>query len=263
MAHAPCCVWDFTLKEKYSDVETLKEMLEENCKKWCFQLEQGSTGYKHYQGRFSLKLKARITGVIKLFGNAFHFSITSNENRDNNFYVTKEEGRIDGPWSNEDEKIIIPFHLKNKTLWPWQQKIANDCKELYERIINVIVDTEGKIGKSILSSWIMANKLGMCLPPLNHYKDLMQFVCSTDISRLYIIDMPRGHNQKELNSFWGGIETLKNGQAFDTRYKGRYKIFDPPSIWVFMNTEPDKELLTKDRWKFWGVSEEKELIQYY
>ena len=57
----PMYTYDFTLGCEFCDVETLKKLLSEHCKKWVFQKEQDEkTGYLHFQGRVSLKEKKRI-----------------------------------------------------------------------------------------------------------------------------------------------------------------------------------------------------------
>jgi hypothetical protein len=68
-----------------------------------------------------------------------------------------------------------------------------------------------------------------------------------------MIDMPRAIKKDKLNGFYSAIESLKDGYAFDDRYKFVEKIFDSPCIWVFTNTYPDTDLLSEDRWKFWHV----------
>ncbi len=107
MANNECCTWDFTLPETDNPPAAVRAWLKEKCKKWCFQLEEGDGGYIHYQGRISLKVKSRHgpqrTGA--------HWSPTTNENRDNNFYVTKPETRINGPWKDTDP--YIPLQVAN------------------------------------------------------------------------------------------------------------------------------------------------------
>jgi len=59
------CVWDFTISvDKVDNLEVLKDKLKIHCKKWIFQQEKGISGYEHYQGRVSLKVKARKGAVL-------------------------------------------------------------------------------------------------------------------------------------------------------------------------------------------------------
>ena len=61
--------------------------------KWTYQLEKGASGYIHYQGRISLKNKT--VNIAKLCPiKQMHWSQTSNENKDNDFYACKDETRL-------------------------------------------------------------------------------------------------------------------------------------------------------------------------
>lgn len=274
MAQNACCVWDFTAPEHmFEDVaeegdmsteSVLKELLTDMCKMWTFQLEEGTeTGYRHFQGRVSLKIKRR----FPTFGSEYHFhwSPTSNANKDNNFYVLKDETRIRGPWSYPvDTNGFIPSHLQNITLHPWQEYIKSQARfdRIERRTINVVVDPEGNKGKSFLAMYLTAHGLAECIPPVDSFKDVMQMVMGLDKVPLYIIDLPRGLPKERMGSFYSGVETVKNGYAFDTRYKMKRMLFEIPNIWVFSNSLPDKQLMSRDRWKFWSIDANQHLVPY-
>ena len=110
----PIAVWDFTLAERTCNVGELKEFLNKHCKRWAFQLEEGEqNGYKHYQGRVSLKVRAR-KGPCH---DAIHWSPTSKDVAvtGNEFYVLKEETRVLGPWTDRDP--YIPRQVRGIELW--------------------------------------------------------------------------------------------------------------------------------------------------
>lgn len=245
------CVFDFTSFQENKDdiIETLKKY----CKHWTFQQEEcPTTKKKHFQGRLSLKVKERLSGAIKKFP-GWHLSITSTENRDNNFYVCKEDTRCDGPWSDTDTKTYIPRQIQGITLRPWQQYVVDDRGVWNTRHINVIVDTEGNNGKSTLKTYVGCHKLGRAIPFMNDYKDIMRIVMDTPKVPLYIIDIPRALRKDQLFQFFSGIETLKDGYAFDDRYSFREEYFDCPNIWIFMNKIPELDYMSKDRWKFYTI----------
>lgn len=267
------CTWDFTQKIGFIEKEVPNDMipkdmeitnrnkliakLEKECKKWSFQFERGASGYLHYQGRFSLKTKMRLNSVKELFKDwkDIHFSITSNENRDNNFYVMKEESRIAGPWTDEKDKpIYIPRQIREiSMLYPWQQQVVDDADVWNKRTINILFDPVGDNGKSTLKTYIGVNKIGRAIPPFDNYKDIMRMIMNTEKRRLYIIDMPRALKQDKVEQLFGGIETLKDGYAFDDRYNFKEEYFDCPNIWVFTNKIYPDELLSKGRWKYWTI----------
>lgn len=257
------CTWDFTVSSEHINLTEFKAELKEHCKKWVFQEELGELSkYQHYQGRVSLKTKTRQPS--KLFKcKSIHWSITSTENRDNNFYVTKTETRINGPWSDEDIETYIPRQIREiETLRPWQKQVIENAKTWDTRSINVIHDTKGNNGKSILKTYIGVHKIGRSLPFTNDYRDMMRMVMDTDTVPLYIIDIPRALRKDQLFQFFSAIETLKDGYAYDDRYHFKEKYFDCPNIWIFMNTLPEKSYLSNDRWKFWTITEDYTLTDF-
>ena len=234
--------WDFTLKAEGLDIDELKARIKEDCKKWCFQLEEGESGYKHFQGRVSLKVKAR---KGPQWYPAVRWSVTSNANKENDFYVMKSETRIDGPWSDQDK--YIPRQVRGIKLYPWQQRILEDRLDFDTRTINIVYDTAGNKGKSTLCTYAGSKGLARRIPILESYKDFMRMVMDTPKSSLYLVDFPRGLSKGNCVSFWGAIETLKDGYAYDDRYNFREEYFDSPNIWVFCNKLPDFELLSRAR----------------
>jgi len=250
MRNNAVCNYDFTLWDKGGGISppSVKAELNKISKKWCFQLEDAGSG-KHYQGRFSLKIKKRISEFSLL---SAHLSVTSKENIDNDFYVCKEETRIAGPWRNDDKYIPRQVREIDKLL-PWQEFIEADIGVWNTRTINIVYDNVGCIGKSTIVAYL-CNKGGTAtVPPLNNYKDIMGMVLSMPTKSLYLIDMPRGLDKNNQCEFFAAIEHIKNGHAFDLRYSYKEKWFDCPNIWVFTNRIPDLGLLSMDRWKLWEV----------
>ncbi len=253
----PVCVFDFTfhVNDLFESVDkqvtnTVK-LLRENCKKYSFQMEKGEkSGKLHFQGRFSLKLKCRRENIPFKLG---HFSVTSSANRDNDFYVTKVETRVKGPWTDKDKVIYIPRQVREiKHLYPWQQQVVDSFDVWDKRHINMIHCPKGNIGKSTLVAYCRAYSLAKALPPVNDYLSIMRMVYGLPASS-YIIDMPRATKKDKLGSFYAGIETTKDGYAFDDRYSFTERVFDCPVIWIFSNVLPDFSLLSKDRWIVWEV----------
>jgi hypothetical protein len=62
-------------------------------------------------------------------------------------------------------------------------------------------------------------------------------------------------NKDKLFGFYTGIECVKDGYAYDDRYRFIEKVFDCPNIWIFSNQLPDETLLSNDRWRIWEVVE--------
>lgn len=253
----PITTYDFTISAEHSSTEEIIRYCKEFCKKYCFQLERGETGYEHYQGRISLKVKRRSPPDFPT--NKIHWSITSTENRDNMFYVMKNDTRIKGPWTDTD--MYIPKQVRDIELRPWQKQILDDANNWDTRHINVIVCPNGDIGKSTLASYAGCRGLARNVPIMDNYKDVMRYVMNVPVSRLYLIDFPRSLNKVSSGSFWSSIETIKNGYCWDDRYEFKEKYFDCPNIWVFCNEEIDFKFLSKDRWVIWDVIKNNEVIE--
>ncbi|AXH76896.1 MAG: replication protein [Circoviridae sp.] len=267
MSKNAICGFDFTYHYENEDfmdeMEKIKGWCIENTKKWSFQYEEGATtSRRHFQGRFSLKIKQRGQSIKSPF--KWHLTPTSKANSNNMFYVEKDDTRVEGPWRDDDTPPpYIPRQIREiDSLYPWQEQVVQQVNNWDKRSINVVYCPNGNIGKSILIGYLRAHKLARCLPPVNDYKDMLRMICNLPTSNCYCIDMPRCMNKDRLYGFYSAIETAKDGYAYDDRYRFQEKVFDCPNIWIFSNSIPDSKMLSNDRWKIWVVDEFKVMIPY-
>lgn len=253
----PIYVFDFTLKDEGDDTKiALHGWLKKYCKKYSYQLETSESGYAHFQGRVSLKEKLRIGTLINKSKDelkGIHWSITSDCNKDNDFYVTKEETRIAGPWSDKDKEVYIPKQYRTDKLLPWQQTIFDRRDEWDTRHVNFVLEEEGNKGKSFLVGYMCCNGYSQKIPYMDNIKDIMRMIMDTEKKRIYFIDFPRGLGKDRLASFMSGVEEIKNGYCYDDRYTFKQEWFDSPNIWIFSNKLPKQELLSLDRWIVWRI----------
>lgn len=255
----PIYHYDFTLaKDDLKHTEIIEILYPAIVKHYCFQLEESDSGFLHYQGRISLVKKRRLNEILKVIKpllNKIHLTATSNNGLEQNFYVIKLDTRKEGPWADTDIKPpYIPRQIREiERLRPWQEAVIEKSQIWDTRNINIILDTQGNIGKSTLSTYMGVYKYGRMLPYCNDYKDIMRMVMDMPTSTCYLIDLPRAINKDKLFQMYGAIETIKSGYAFDDRYHFKEKYFDCPNIWVFTNVLPDTGLLSMDRWKYWEV----------
>lgn len=272
----PVGVWDITLpcslvNNQDNSLHWLKNALDQCSKEWHFQLEKGESGLLHYQIRLSLKTKMRQSTMLNKSKNdklpiPGRWSITSKavmeEMKTNHdaFYVLKEDTRIEGPWSSTDTKGR--YYTKQIQLFetyelrPYQKLIKLECEKFDLRRIDIIYDEIGNVGKSLLTEWLEYEGLAEEVPPFRAMEDIMGWVATRPIHKAYIIDMPRGMKKDKLADFYAGIESLKNGLCYDKRYSANKIRFDRPRIFVFTNSLPVFELLSKDRWVIWKMNKE-------
>lgn len=261
---SPIWVFDFTISDEGWSEELINR-IKKLSKKWGYQKEIGEkSGYVHWQGRISLHDKLRLSTIIKQIPIKGKWTPTSKEcSTGDRFYeyTTKEDTRVEGPWTDKEEQKFIPRQIREiETLLPWQNSVIEKIKQWDTRHIDVLVDMEGCRGKSILAGYAHCHGLGRRVPSLNNYKDLMGMLMCMPTSKAYFIDMPKAIDKNSLGEFYAAMETLKDGYLFDTRYVFKEKWIDSPNIWVFTNQSINRTLLSKDRWRIWMISDNDELI---
>lgn len=258
--------WCFTLHEQDEQkldskfLESFKKLLSDHAKKWVFQKEAGEESGKHHlQGRLSLKgkhamTKQAIIQLIKLPLVEIHWSPEQNESA-SSFYVTKEDTRIDGPWSNKDVAPYIPRKIRNLELRGWQADLADAMADYDDdRSIHFVLDKAGGIGKSTFCKYLACRKGAIVLPGTIGNADNLMKLAATSIGDrkecvTFLLDLPRAIRKDAWNDWLSALEQLKNGHICDWRYSGTNKWIEPPTICVFTNSLPDTSLLTSDRWK--------------
>lgn len=265
---SPVAVYDFTLKWVEGTTHSqLIDDLEGVAKCYAFQHEVSEEAkYHHWQGRISLIKKTRLKNLVDLMRDTrfkgAHWSATSCNAKSELFYVIKKDTRVEGPWTEKDEKPpYIPRQIREcPTLRPFQQTVIDTAKIFDPRTVHYVFDKAGNNGKSVLIGHIRAHRLGRVLPPVNDSKDLLRMVENLPTSTFYVFDMPRAMKKDKLSQFYSAIETIKDGYAYDDRYHFKEKIFDSPCIFIFGNHLPDMTLLSKDRWKIWEISPNFKLV---
>lgn len=268
MSDKQVCCYDFTQSCDHMDFQEVCDHLKKWAKKFVFQKEKTDKGYLHWQGRLSLIKKRRFNELKgKLFPKG-HISVTSKTVHDGNQfnYVMKADTQVDGPWTEADVEDPPPLTRQLKVFmkmdkYPWQSKVYELCKQLDDRCINVIYDIYGNAGKSVFVEWLEYERMGFEIPPFRQMEDIMQCCMSIKAQKCYFVDMPRGMKKDKLSEFYSGLEALKNGVTYDKRYSFKKRRMDRPQVFVFTNTLPVMELLTRDRWQIWHMTEDKDLIE--
>lgn len=248
--------WAFTWNGDF-DVEECKRVLDKNCSRWVFQEEKGEeSGRRHLQGRCSFKNPKRLDECSKVIRGC-HWT-PEHDSKAGDFYCTKEETRVGEVWSDKDKQNPLPWDLARITEWrQWQLDIFDSLNTLDDRVINVLVDKKGGIGKSKVFKFACWKNWAGLIPTVGDAKDIIQACCSMGEKKAYILDLPRsGESDIHMRSIWKAIEQIKNGIVIDLRYNFKQIIMGCPVIWVFTNELPNTGSLSKDRWKLWSVKED-------
>lgn len=253
--------FDFTLKYEegdYDDKFKLGKALGEICKDHStFQLEKSLTSFVHWQGRVITKKQYRMTEIVKIgkevtFLHGIHWSPTSNVNKGNMSYVTKDFTRVEGPYVVGDLSKKLTWQLKEfygyGDLKPWQDKLKQILLGREMRKIHIVYDKTGGNGKSLFCEALEYEGIIEEVPPYRMMDDVFQWVYGRPKKQAYVFDLPRGIKKGNLGDFYSGIEVIKNGVAFDKRNYPKKIRFDRPVVVVFTNTLPQFNLMSHDRW---------------
>lgn len=266
------CITGFDVtvpRDKVEDHVELGRLFKERCSKFVFQLETGADGYVHFQCRIRLAAALRLSTLIGYKWFPGHISATTKGvHATRNFnYVLKEDSKSAGPWTEADfvDPPVMTRQLrdfKKLELRPWQVKMMGIVKEIDDRRITLVYDEVGNIGKSIFCEYLEYERLAVEVPPFRSMEDIMGCVIELAPARAFIVDMPRGMKKDKMGEFYSGLECIKNGRAWDKRYKYRSIRFDRPQVVVFTNCLPDFSLMSLDRWSIWKTTEDFDLEKF-
>lgn len=235
-------------KEAQNDLQMLLTLL---CKHFVYQLELTDEWNWHYQGHLNLKTKKCLKTIVNDFQETFpgiHFQKSSTAGRKAlQAYCIKDDTRQDGPWA--DTEVYRGQDLYANP-YPWQADLEAMClKKPDDRHIYWIYNPTGCAGKSKFTKR-MSYKHKANSMAYSKTGDLLNFVYKTPIKRIFLFDLPRS---KPLDIGWGdlysALESIKNGQVFNSKYETGCCLFMPPHVLVFANSKPDLANLSTDRWK--------------
>ncbi len=104
---------------------------------------------------------------------------------------------------------------------------------------------------------------GLDLDVGNNSQEIVQDLCDQCIGmkthdpKMVFVDLERATDQTKLWGLYVAIERIKKGRLVDRRYKYTKWWIDSPQIWVFCNKLPRANYLSKDRWRFWVIDDNK------
>jgi len=251
--------YDFVINN-YTETEVCQVIstLRKIAKKGGFGKEVGESGTPHLQGFVSLKRKLRITALTKLEGFE-RASVRATRNEKALIeYCTKD---------NCFFKIGFPKPLKVITeLRPFQATIEKMCsEEPDDRTINVLIDTETKIGKTQFTKYMVHKHQAIAFTGGEASDIACQLAQEVengrDLNDLTIMIFNYGENQRVNKK---PLENVKDGLMTSPKYKTSTMCFNSPHIWVFCNEPPESviESKRKDVWKIWKIDNEYNLIPY-
>lgn len=149
----------------------------------------------------------------------------------------------------DDAFIVFGFEYK----W-WQQEIIDIINEdpRWTRSIHWYFDTTGGAGKTTFTKHLCGTYNAVILS--GKASDMQYAIYNMPTKpTVVIIDIPR---TAEDYVSYGGIEKIKDGCFFNTKYESGMCIYNSPHIICFANFPPKKESMSKDRWKIVDICQE-------
>jgi len=227
-----------------------KEILETKFKSlkcdYVFQEEKGEQGTPHIQG--CLFLTKRLRWSQFNLPKEMHWEKTRNAKSAIDYCC-----KIDTRNGEVRTNIVLPEPIDcidKENLYEWQRDICElITKKPDPRHIYFIIDKEGGKGKSELCRYLclkegailLGGKAGDMKYGIMKYEEK-----NKRYPRTILIDLPRTFDSDFL--CYQGIEEIKNGMFFNTKYESNMVIFNRPHIFIFSNKKPCMDKLTTDRW---------------
>ncbi len=238
--------WCFTLNNyTETDAAHLTHIWASPDIRYAFQEETApTTGTPHFQGIVYFK-NARCFNAMKALDRRIRWSAMIDQ-RASVIYCTKNAtrtGRIyvhgfDTPWVIEDPMQGLVWKV-------WQNAVRNIIQqEPHPRKVYWLWDRTGGIGKTTLAKHLCLLHGAIYVNgAASHVKYAIAEMAIKP--RIVIFDYPRVSEQYVSYS---SIEEAKNGIFFSGKYKSGMVLFNTPHVIIFANFEPNRNMLSADRW---------------
>lgn len=136
----------------------------------------------------------------------------------------------------------VPAH----PLKPWQEELNRTLNgPINPREIIFLVDRVGNAGKTWYFRYYEQNHPDTTQIILPGKKADMAYVLR-ETNRVVLFDCPKSKQGDYIQ--YDFLEEVKNGNVFSGKYECKEKRFPPPHVVVAMNEEPNRELLSEDRY---------------
>lgn len=211
--------------------------------RYCFQLEQGSEGTKHFQGWIYYSNQREFSSMKQLCKQVHWEKMKSL--KASMKYCTKPETRIGGPWF---KGISPPREIKLITPRDWQCELESELQsEPNDRTIIWYSDPKGGIGKTSLAKYLVVKYNALYV---SGKATDVKFAVSNLINKgkspnIIIYAVPRTY---ETFVSYDVLESMKDGIFFSSKYESGMCVFPTPHVVVFANFLPKIENLSIDRW---------------
>lgn len=250
--------WFFTLNNyKQEEIDHLLKL--DIIKAYAFQEEIGLEGTPHLQGVLTLTDAKTFAYVKESINERAHWERCKNIWAARN-YCSKFETRNGKQWTKGFAYQSKPSDpLKGKKLRSFQKKVIEIIEELPDdRTIHWFYDKQGNTGKTSLCKHLVLKYNALIVGGRHQdaYFGIIEAQKRKQPINIVVFDIPRSNakhdfstGEMKVNVSYTGIEGIKNGIFFSTKYESRSCVFNSPHVIIFSNYPPDRTQLSTDRWR--------------
>lgn len=168
----------------------------------------------------------------------------------------------------KDNNYITNMRIKKKVklldedkMYKYQTFIINILKEEpNDRLIYWFYETKGGVGKSALTKYICSQYEAIILSgkASDMKYGIVAYMNKHEgcAPKIIILDIPR----ESLNYLsYTGIEEIKNGCFFSSKYECEMVIYNNPHVVIFANDLPEINKVSRDRWKIYKINDDNDV----
>lgn len=210
----------------------------DRCRMFAMQEEVGSIGSTpHLQVKIAFEKKMRPTEFFSI--KKIHWE--KSKVWKGWQYCVKDDTSNGRRWG---KGVTIPKPLKVPDMYGWQlDVIALIEDEPDDRKIYWFWEEDGKFGKSALCRYLAIKRGALVIG--GKAADMKSAIATMDIKpTVCVMDIPRSVEHLSYT----GIEEIKNGVFFSSKYESGMVKMNSPHFIVLANCKPDVSKLSADRW---------------
>lgn len=241
------------------DVKTL-ESLKPKLNKYSWQEEIGKSGTVHLQAGLAFKSERTLNGLKKLLPTA-HIEKAKNIWAVINYCKKKDTatGKNQDSSDNADSRLIVATDdpMEGLELHDWQEDLIKIIDQPPDnRTIHWWWEPIGGVGKTTFIKHLVMYRKDI-LYISGSAKDIMYGITK------FVIDNKRGPKVVFMNIprsvehvSYNGLEQVKDGIFYNTKYKSGMVVYDCPHVFVMANEKPLMARMSLDRWDIRNIGED-------
>lgn len=154
--------------------------------------------------------------------------------------------------------------IEDEKLYEWEKKLLNIIKgEPDDRTIYWFYERKGGAGKSTFTKYLCKRHQALILS--GKASDMKYGIVSymkkhDDVAPdVIVLDIPRSC----LNYLsYTGIEEIKNGCFFSSKYESEMVIYNNPHLIIFANDLPEIYQISQDKWKIFKITDDNNVMEH-